>query len=1017
MPMPRVCWFSHISRLSVIGLPLCLLFPPRSVAQGAVPRASTTDQVPDRAAAQGSAGTSDLNTVVDEVSFDLSVHAKHKRAVLDLQSSQIAATDGGSPVQFSSLRRVDSSSGSRHLVTLLFDRLNVGATKSARKVAENILENIPEKGYSIGVFQVDGRLRLLEPFTQSRPQVDAAVGAAMSASSAPHLADFTPAEKKLMASLHGDALGSADRAEGKLMYSALEESQHIIEERRSYASLAALQALVESQRLASGRKFIFYFSAGVNASSDARDILRSIVSLANRAGVTIWAVDTSRVNAQMSSEMQGSMASSMLGKGNAPGNVSSFGTGSLGSSAGNASGPGGGSTMPGGAFNNVAARDIAGYEFGDVGSDQSPLVSLAFGTGGMYIGSAGGYNHQLQRLQEDLASWYEASWKPPIKEYDGQFRPVIIRSLRKNVAIRARSGYFAVPPSDLSGISPFEVPLLNILAAPVLPADVAFHAGVLHLGSLPDGNSGELVVQVPVSQLAVHEDDNTHISSVHATILAVIKDSKGTVLERFGEDFPLHESADQLRLDPGPSITLEEHFSGEPGVYSLETAVMDCNANKAGAQRATFTIEGSPAGPAVSDVALVDKVEPISEDDQSFDPMLFNDGRIVPALAAELPEDIRALSLFFLLHPVAGGKGQPALRMQIFYGGKLLTEMPMEIEKVSGTGAAIPYLATIHGGAFPPGEYQVKALLSQDGTTASSAISFHVKGTAAASNSTNPSLTAAGPDGSDDRLVSEASTANSKFVIASPATSITPPSAAEMQTTIEGVRQRALAWRDSLQNFLCLEITNHSVDATGHGSWRHRDTLVELMSYVDHVESRSTMMLNGEHSNAQPDHLEFLHSAGEFGAVFHAVFDPSAKTSFTWKRYAVLDGQTVQVYAFKVVRANSIFDLTDRAGDTERVGFHGLLYIDPATSSVRRISIDADEIPSKLGIQACSVSVDYTWITMQEHDFLLPVRGAIGLEESKKRPVLNEFEFLNYHRFGSNSRILSDAEVKSLSNN
>ncbi|MGH9564094.1 MAG: hypothetical protein ACRD3S_21790, partial [Terracidiphilus sp.] len=479
----------------------------------------------------------------------------------------------------------------------------------------------------------------------------------------------------------------------------------------------------------------------------------------------------------------------------------------------------------------VAARNIAGYAFGDGGTDESPFVTLAFGTGGMYIGATGSYKHQLQRLHEDLTDWYEVSWTPPIKSYDGNFRPVVIRPVNKQVKIRARSGYFAVPPSEVSGIRPFEVPLLNILAEPRLPADVTYNAGVLHLGQLPDGNAGELVVRVSLSQLAVHEDPNSHISSVHAAIVAVIKDSNGTVLERFGEDFPLHESPDEMRNDSSLAITLEEHFSGDPGVYTLETAVGDRIANKAGAQRSTFTIERVPRGPSLSDIALVDRVEPVEGEDQSFDPMLYHDGRVVSNLSTELPGDTRSLSFFFLVHPAAGDKNQPALHMRVFRDGNLISEMPMELEKVSGTGAAIPYFATIRGRAFPPGQYEVKAVLSQDSNTASSSVSFRVQGAAAARNSSNPALTAAGDDGSESGVVSNAATANSQFVITNPANPIAPPSDAEIQATIEEVRQRALAWKESLDNFLCLEITNHSVDATGHGGWKHRDTLVERMSY------------------------------------------------------------------------------------------------------------------------------------------------------------------------------------------
>ena len=1003
-----VRFFGGFSRATVIFLISILLFALALRAQGHAPAESYSGQAPVPPA---TSATPALSTEVDEVSFDLSVRSKHNKPVLDLQPSQLRVTDDGSPVRLSSLRMVDGASRSQRLVSLVFDRLSMSQVKAVRKLAESILGTIPEPGYSIAVFQVTGRLRLLQPFTQDRHLIDTAVMQAAPDSLTPPSADFTRAEKALMASLHSDTLtlGSEDRAEGKLIFSALEQSQHILDERRSYPSLAALQALVLSDEKVTGRKFIFYFSSGINTSSDAQDILRSIASMANRAGVTIWVIDSSRVNTQMSSEMQGSMASTILGKGSVPGNVSAFGNGQLGSSVGN----GASGFSSGGGFNNVAARDIAGYAFGDVGSDQSPFVALAFGTGGVYIGATGSYKHQLQRLHEDLTNWYEVSWTPPIKSYDGRFRPVVVRSLRKEVKVRTRSGYFAVPPSEVSGIRPFEIPLLNILAGPKLPIDIAYQAGVLHLGELADGNGGELVVRVPVSQLSIHEDPNSHVSSVHAAIVAVIKDSKGTVLERLGEDFPLHEAPEAMRNDPSHAITLEEHFSGDPGVYTLETAVMDRIANKAGAQHTTFTIERPPQGPAVSDIAMVDRVEPVEGDDQSFDPMLYRDGRVLSNLSAELPGDTHSLSFFFLLHPV-GGESQPVLRMQVLREGNLITEMPMELEKVSGTGAAIPYLVTIRGRAFPPGRYEVKALFSQDSSTASSSTSFRVEGTAAG-NSPNPTLSAAGEDGSDSRAVSDAATANSQFVITNPASPLVPPSAAEIQATIEEVRQRALTWSDSLVNFMCIEVTNHSVDASGHGGWQHKDTLVETMTYINHEETRSTVMLNGERSSVQPDHFQFTHSAGEFGAVFHVVFDPLANANFTWKKYAVLDGQTVQVFAFQVALANSSFDLVDRAGDTARVGFHGLLYLAPTTRTVRRISIDADDIPAKLNIRASSVSVDYSWISMQDHDFLLPVRGAVSLQESKKRPVLNEFEFFDYHRFGSHSHILSDDELNGIS--
>jgi VWFA-related protein len=951
-----------------------------------------------------------LSADIDEVSLDLTVRTKHKKPVLDLEPSQLTITDAGSPVQLKTLRLVSGESGSEHLVTLLFDRLSPAAAKRARDTAEKIVGVFPEKGFSFAVLQVNGRLRLIQPYTQDRGVIDSAIGDVTPATPAAPSGDMTPAEKVLVASgqSYSDSLGSDRRAEGKLILSALEESQRIIEERHGSRSLAALQAVVLSDRLLTGRKFILYFSEGMPESSDTHDALQSILSLANRAGVTICVVDTNLVDAEKKSAMQASQVSSFLGGSNGGSATSSFGVGNLPGSSGGNSFSNGNDALD-------SVHNISGFQFGDYDSVDSPFLPLTSGTGGIYIGPSGGYNHQLQQLQGDLASWYQASWTPPIKKYTGEFRPISIKTMRKDLVIRARSGYFAVEPTEATGVRPFEMPLLNVLAGSTLPTDIAFKAGILHLGELPDGNAGELTVQVPISQLAVREDANTHVSAVHASIVAVIKNSKGATLERFGEDFPLHETPDMMRSDSGQTITLEKHFSADPGVYTLQAAVMDRNANKMGAASTTFTIDPDVKGPSLSDVALVESVKPIEEESEAFEPMRFGNGQVVPNLGSQLPADTKSLSLFFLVHPIAGSQSQPTLHMQIFRNGQMLTEMPMELDKVSGTGAAIPYLGTIHGHAFAPGDYQVKALLGQDGSTASTSVSFRVEGDAGTASAADASLSAGGSSGAggiNSQEVSEASTANSQFVVSSPKDPVPPPTGAEIQALIEGTRQRATTWSDSLVNFYCYEVTNHAVDEAGTGDWKHKDTLVQLMQYVDHEESRTTVMLNGDRSDVQPDQLQFAHSAGEFGAMFHIVFNPSAKAVFSWKRKAFIDGQPVEVFEVKVARADSGYDLYDRNGHVSHAGFHGLVYLDPATLTVRRISIDADDIPSTLLIRASSMSIDYAWVSMEGNDFLLPVRGAVSLQESGRRPVLNEFAFVDYKRFGSKFRIVTSPETK-----
>ena len=71
----------------------------------------------------------------------------------------------------------------------------------------------------------------------------------------------------------------------------------------------------------------------------------------------------------------------------------------------------------------------------------------------------------LQQLIEDMTTYYEASYVPPIQEYDGKFRPVAVQSVRKGLRIHSRAGYFACTLRMRgAGIKPFEAPLLKVLS-------------------------------------------------------------------------------------------------------------------------------------------------------------------------------------------------------------------------------------------------------------------------------------------------------------------------------------------------------------------------------------------------------------------------------------------------------------------------------------------------------------------------------------------------------------------------
>ncbi len=164
-----------------------------------------------------------------------------------------------------------AASGTEHLITLLFDRLEPSATKSARDIVTKILKIAPANGFSFSVLNVGGRLRLFQEFTSDRVALEAAIGAATKGSEG--MTDDAAAlpEKNLMAAAQtgtdssGMRLGTKERNAARIMLASLQESQRIVQDQHCLPSLAGLLALARTQRQIAGRKVVIFFEQGPHA--------------------------------------------------------------------------------------------------------------------------------------------------------------------------------------------------------------------------------------------------------------------------------------------------------------------------------------------------------------------------------------------------------------------------------------------------------------------------------------------------------------------------------------------------------------------------------------------------------------------------------------------------------------------------------------------------------------------------------------------------------------------------------
>jgi VWFA-related protein len=1028
-----------IKKLSPVStwvfVPLLLI----SAAYGQAPAAPAASSV------EPSASPTIISNV-DEVTLDLVVRDKKNKPVLDLKPGDLILTDNGKPVKLSDLRLVSGKSNTGHMVTFFYAQLSSSSATNARNISDKILKMFPDEGFYFSVLNFERRLRLYQEFTTDRNELKKAIYSAtevqMPGSKQPD--DAALPEKNLQsiagtgADLSGTSVSVGDRETAQVMLQSLQASQEIIPDHNVLPSLTGLLALARTQRRLKGRRAIVYFVQGYDMKANAMDTLRSIVGAANRSGVSVYVIDVNAVNQQVDQGLMSTMAlggfNSSLNQGQQVTTPRGFGasnTGGAPAGAGAVSAPGG-SISGGGGINAPSApasglgADTAGmaqaerFEFQDA-RYSSPLAQLAAGTGGASMLAGENPKKPLQKFLEDMTTYYEASYAPPDTDYDGRFRPIRVGSPRKDLRIQTRSGYFAVPPGESSNIRGFEAPLLKILSGPELPADLKFRTEVLRLGDLPDGNANTLAVEVPVADLEMLEDHNTNLYSLHLSVVAQIKNKDGVVIDHFSQDFPQRGALDTKDEVRAGVITMQKHFMAVPGKYVLEAVILDQNSGKASAQRTNFEIQTPPDGPALSDLAVVRRTVPYDTDRDPLEPLRYEKTQVVPNVSGDITGDAKNISLFFMIHSDSHISDSPTLEMEVSRNGEPIGRMPLALRKFAN-GATIPYMASIQAGSLPPGHYEVTATLTQGEKTNEHSISFNIPGAEVAS----ASVPNAGPsnlaNSNDPEMVAypkfsapEIGSQKIPHLQIAPATNVTTRlPEEEAAAIIVKAKKHALNYQAALPNFTCIQITDRSLDPSGNGRWRHRDSIAELLRFVDGKENRSTLEINGRRSDMSRDDMdpEAALSHGEFGNMLNAIFKPISKAEFQWKETDTLNGAPVQVFNYHVAHENSDFSLGGANYQQTVAGFHGLIYLDASTLGVRRITLETDDLPRKFSIHSTSITIDYDYVSINGHDYLMPISETVGLTRGKRQADMNEIEFRDYKRYGAQTKISYGEPVK-----
>jgi VWFA-related protein len=670
------------------------------------------------------------------VLLDVVVRDKEGRTVRDLRPDEVEVYENGVKQEIGSFRFLDSRalgealeetkeeakgergaeraaprpSETRHLnlVTLLFDRLGPDGRTIARRAALAFLELEDRPDVYVSVFQIGESLQLLQQFTTEREVVrhailratgevdtqytaatDQLVRATAAADDArQRMSNFLQAGASSTDSQATAAALGQQVAMSNMTVNALRLTETLQREQQGRSALFAILALARQQQALAGRKTILFFSEGVQTPATLEHVLKTAISEANRANVSIYAVDARGLSTASSvaaarETLQEAVVTSMrqqMTRGYLP------------------------VTREEATIGDNAEAAIRMDPIGNLGD-------LATSTGGMLITNTNDVRNGIARAVGDLRGYYEIAYSPSNHDFDGKFRAISLKVSRPGVVVQTRSGYFAMPPGEGTVTFPYEVDLLKAMRASPPPHDFPLRARAFRFGEEAAGTRYTVVLEIPLGEISLVKDEDPSLERAHFSLMGVLRSSWGAVEQKFGQDMPL--SLPRKRIDAlrrGNAVFMRS-FTLSGGRYSLEAAAIDQQSGRKAVEQSRLIVRPVRSPVSLSSLAVVKRTESLPKGAlSSEDPFRVGDMRIVPWVTEPEVDRGQEIRFFFVAYTRPDVGGTAAIALEFLQGGHVAGRAEQALPPADPEGR-IPYVLGIPAARFAPGRYEVRAEL------------------------------------------------------------------------------------------------------------------------------------------------------------------------------------------------------------------------------------------------------------------------------------------------------------------
>jgi VWFA-related protein len=603
----------------------------------------------------------------------------------------------------------------------VFDRLSPEARSLARKAGLAYAQEGMSAGGFTGVFGIDQSLRTIQAFTDDsqliKDAVDRATGAATStyASGAAQMRDntdraFVLEQQISAATAAAGAAGAAQNrtaaanaaadigqaaAQQKLLemqVQMLDHYERLERDQEGYATINSLLAVISPMQNLPGRKTIIFFSEGLKLPPSAMIKFPAVVNAANRANVSIYAIDAAGLRIQSGTAEAATELNSIAAAGMAQ----------------QARGNDRGSSGP---YMRALERNEDLLRF----DPRSGLGTLSDQTGGFLIHDTNDLVAGLRRIDDDMNGYYLLTYVPQNKDYDGRFRRISVKVGRSNVEVQSRQGYYAVEAAG-------QLPMLEY-EAPAIAAARNWKTGstpdLLYSSALsypaPGRNGLALILgEAPLAAFKFAPSKDNKNYSTDFSIVALVRDQSDQIVQKLSHHYTLNGAIQDLDKAKKGNVLFYREAQLPPGKYRVQLIAYDASTGGVNVSATPLEITSvDETKPRLSSVAVLKRAERLTPEEQKRDqPLRFGELLVYPNLGERIDRNTaKQLAYFFTAWPPKGATKPMQVTLEILQNNRPVGKTSGELPPADAQGQ-IKYASSFALDKFPVGEFQLRVTVS-----------------------------------------------------------------------------------------------------------------------------------------------------------------------------------------------------------------------------------------------------------------------------------------------------------------